>query len=223
VTGVEADKASSAAVSINQFIQEILGDLDSVAQPTVDPRGLEQLQSFRGLLGRQKLVSQLTYLDASGKECVRAYSFEVNQVDSRTCGSDRSTSQEFIRARAERQYFGSVAFDERDSRPHMTVAVAEDAPGKGVIVADVDLRSVLEAIDRAQIGAAGYAYAVDAQGELIAHPDINLVLAHTSFAALPQVRAALTGAAAARRERGAQRLPQRRSARLVGLRRGAAQ
>ncbi|MEK6721601.1 MAG: sensor histidine kinase [Chloroflexota bacterium] len=197
VTGVAADKASSAAVSIDQFIQEILGDLESVAQPTVDPGGPERLQSFRGLLGRQKLVSQLTYLDSSGKECVRAYSFEINQVDSRTCGSDRSTSQEFIRARAEQQYFGSVAFDERDGRAHMTIAVTEDAPGEGVIVADVDLRSVREAIDRARIGTAGYAYAVDAQGELIAHPDINLVLAHTSFAALPHVRAALTGAAAA--------------------------
>jgi hypothetical protein len=66
VTGVEADRASSAAVSIDQFIQEILGDLKSVALPTADPGGLERLQSFRGLLGRQKVVSQLTYLDASG-------------------------------------------------------------------------------------------------------------------------------------------------------------
>jgi signal transduction histidine kinase len=197
VTSSEADKASSAAVSIDQFIQEILGDLGSVAQPMVDPGGLERLQAFRGLLGRQKLVSQLTYLDASGRECVRAYSFEINEIDNRACGSDRSNSPEFIRARAEQLYFGSVAFDERDSRPHMTVAVAEDAPGEGVIVADVDLRSVLEAIDRAQIGTTGYAYAVDSHGELIAHPDINLVLAHTTFADLPQVRTALTGAATA--------------------------
>jgi len=43
-----------------------------------------------------------------------------------------------------------------------------------------------------------YAYAVDSHGELIAHPDINLVLAHTNFAELPQVRAALTGTATAR-------------------------
>jgi signal transduction histidine kinase len=198
VTGAEADKASSAAVSIDQFIQEILADLESVAWPTVDPGRLDRLQSFRGLLGRQKLVSQLAYLDASGRECVRAYSFEINEVDSQVCGSDRSNSREFIRARTEQLYFGSVAHDERDSRPHMTVAVAEDAPGEGVIVADVDLRSVLEAIDRAQIGTTGYAYAVDSKGELIAHPDINLVLAHTNFAELPQVRAALTGAATAR-------------------------
>jgi signal transduction histidine kinase len=34
---------------------------------------------------------------------------------------------------------------------------------------------------------------VDSQGELIAHPNSDLVLKHTSFADLPQVRAAMTG------------------------------
>jgi len=198
VTGVEADKASSAAVSIDQFIQEILDDLESVARSPVDPDPLDRIQEFRGLLARQKLLSELTYLDARGRECVRAYSFEINELESWTCGSDRSQSQEFIRTRVEQQYFGEVAFDDRDARPHMTVAVAEHAPGEGVIVADVDLRSVVDAIDRARIGDAGYAYAVNARGELIAHPDINLVLGHTNFAELPQVRAALTGAATAR-------------------------
>ncbi|MDO8483356.1 MAG: ATP-binding protein [Candidatus Limnocylindrales bacterium] len=198
VTGVEADKASSAAVSIDQFIQEIVDDLDSVARSPVDPDPLERIQDFRGLLARQKLLSELTYLDANGRECVRAYSFEINRLETWECGGDRSTSPEFMRTRAEQRYFGDVAFDDRDARPHMTVAVAEHAPGQGVIVADVDLRSVVDAIDRARIGDAGYAYAVNANGEVIAHPDINLVLAHTNFSALPQVRAALTGAATAR-------------------------
>ncbi len=49
VTGVEADKASSAAVSIDQFIQDMLSDLDTVASRPVDPT--ERLQQFRGLLG----------------------------------------------------------------------------------------------------------------------------------------------------------------------------
>ena len=75
----------------------------------------------------------------------------------------------------------------------MTVAIAEHAPGQGVIEADVDL---IDRRGRDRQGTdrrRGLAYAVDAQGTLIAHPDINRVLAHTSFAALPQVRAALSG------------------------------
>ena len=52
----------------------------------------------------------------------------------------------FIGARTGQTYFGSVIFNERDGRAHMTVAIAEDAPGQGVIEADVDLRSVVDAI-----------------------------------------------------------------------------
>ena len=198
VTEVEADKASSAAVSIGQFIEDIIGDLGTVAEATVGLTHPERMLAFRGLLGRQKLLSKLTYFDASGRACVRVYSFELDEVDTPACGRDRADPQAFMRARTEQQHFGSVVFSERDSRPHMTIAVAEHAPGQGVIEADLDLRSVVDAINRARIGAAGYAYAVDAEGTLIAHPDINLVLAHKSFAELPQVRTALTGAATAR-------------------------
>ena len=196
VTGVEADKASSAAVSIDQFIQEILGDLDTVAPPTVDPT--QRLQQFRGLLAHQKLLSKLTYFDGSGLACVRVHSLEMDVIDTKVCGSDRADPQAFGDARTGQPSFGSVIFSERDNRPHMTIAIAEHAPGRGVIEADVDLRSVVDAIARAKIGAVGYAYAVDAQGTLIAHPDKDLVLAHTSFATLPQVGAALTGAESAR-------------------------
>jgi signal transduction histidine kinase len=73
--------------------------------------------------------------------------------------------------------------------------VAERAPGRGVVVAEIDLRSVHQVSESARVGAAGYAYAVDADGVLVAHPDINLVLRKTSFASLPQVAAALRGRA----------------------------
>ena len=100
-------------------------------------------------------------------------------------------------ARAEQRYFGGVAFGS-DGRPHMDIAVAEAPPGGGVIVADVDLGAVVDAIRRAQIGTAGYAYAVDAGGGVIAHTTNNsLVLADTNLRTLPQVHAALAGDAAA--------------------------
>ena len=200
VTSAEADKASSAAISIDQFVQEILADLGSVAGPTVDPDGSARMQAFQGLFGHQKLVNQLTYIGADGRERVCAYSLEVQQINAiggETCERDRSASPEFIAARASQQFFGSVAFDQRTARPSMTIAVAEAAPGAGVIVAVVDLRSVTDAIARARVGTAGYAYAVDANGELIAHDvDKNLVLRHTNLASLPQVHAALSGGAA---------------------------
>ena len=132
-------------------------------------------------------MSQLSYLDSTGKERVHVSPLEVDRIDS---GTDFSRRSSFVHARAEQRDFGRVYF-QRGSQPHMTISVAEPTAAGGVVVADIDLSFVGQVIDRARIGTAGYAYAVDARGELITHPDINLVLRHTNFASLPQVRAAL--------------------------------
>jgi signal transduction histidine kinase len=199
VTEAEADKASSAAISIRQFIEELDADLDELASVSQDAAAApDRERTFRNMFVRQRAISELAYLDPAGMECVHAYSNEVGAIDSVTCQAGGATPVEFIRARADGRYFGSVGFNQRDGRPHMRIAVREAAPGAGVIVADVDLGSVVDAIRRAQIGAAGYAYATDANGELIAHTtNLGLVLADTNLAALPQVTAAVASSAPA--------------------------
>ena len=192
LTRVEQDKASSAATFIEQVIQDIQRQLEGVAQPTREKgaAGLtERNQDFHRLLDRDELVSQLSYLDSTGKEQVRTHPLEIDRIGR---GIDLSRNPEFIRARAEQRYLGPVYF-QRGSQPHMTISVAELAPGRGVVVAEIDLGFLRQVIDRARVGTAGYAYAVDSRGVLVAHRDANLVLRRTSFASLPQVRAALRG------------------------------
>ena len=189
LTRVELDKAASAAASIEQQMQEIIRELEALAQPTTE-RGraglVERNQDFHRLFARERLISQLSYLDAAGKERVRTSPLEIDRLDS---GVDLSGRAEFVRARAAGRHFGRVYF-ERGSQPHMRIAVAEPG-GRGVVVAEIDLSFVRQVIDRARIGTAGYAYAVDARGVLVTHPDINLVLRRSDFSSLPQVRAAL--------------------------------
>ena len=74
LTRFERNKASTAATVIEQEVQDILRQLEGVAQPT-DAKGraglTERNQDFHRLLEREELVSQLSYLDANGKEQVR--------------------------------------------------------------------------------------------------------------------------------------------------------
>jgi hypothetical protein len=49
-------------------------------------------------------------------------------------------------------------------------------------------------VSQIKVGEHGHAYVVDAQGRLIAHPDISLVLRNTDMSRLAQVRAARSGA-----------------------------
>jgi two-component system, NtrC family, sensor kinase len=192
LTRVEQDKASSAAASIEQTMQGVLRNLVSVAQPTAEKGRaalIERNLTFHGLLLRDELVSELSYLDATGRERVHTFPLKVDRIDS---GTDFSESERFVEARSKERYVGDVYF-QHGSQPHVTVAVAET--GGGVVVAEIDLSFIGDVVDRARTGTAGYAYAVARRGEVITHPDIDLVLRRTSFAGLPQVEAALRSSA----------------------------
>ena len=194
LTRIQSEKARSAAASIDQFLNPILLQITGVAHPPVEggTKGLDEREvNYLRLFDRVPDVSEVSYLDASGREALRVSQFEIA---ARGSGKDSSNEPRFLEARSKGTYLGGVYF-QRGSRPHMTVSVAESLPGRGVVAAEIDLRFVGDVISRTRVGSAGYAYAIDRSGRLVAHPDINLVLKKTSFASLPQVRAALDGGA----------------------------
>jgi signal transduction histidine kinase/HAMP domain-containing protein len=109
-------------------------------------------------------------------------------------GSQADFSQEpkFLEAKRGKAYFGPVYF-RKESEPYMTLAMAGSAQDAGVTVAEVNLKFIWDVVSQIRIGKAGHAYVLDSRGNLIAHPDISLVLQKTSLASLPQVRDALAG------------------------------
>src|SRR5262249_53000788 len=64
----------------------------------------------------------------------------------------------------------------------------------GVLQAEVNLKYIGDVVSAITVGKAGYAYAVTRTGELIAHPDISLVLQRRNVAVLEQVKAAFQSA-----------------------------
>jgi signal transduction histidine kinase/CheY-like chemotaxis protein len=72
----------------------------------------------------------------------------------------------------------------------MTLAIAGTRRDAGVSVAEVNLKLIWDVVSQIKVGERGHAYVVDAQGRLIAHPDISLVLRNTDMSRLAQVNAA---------------------------------
>ena len=60
----------------------------------------------------------------------------------------------------------------------------------GMLQAEVNLKYIWELILGIKVGKAGYAYAITSSGNLIAHPDLSLVLQGHNIAHLDQVKAA---------------------------------
>lgn len=191
LTKIQLEKASSAAALIRQFVDGVHNQIVDVARaPSVHGNAAltERRLDYLRLLQREGSVSTVRYIDSGGREQLRISRYTL---DHQGPGRDYSAAPLFVVARSKGTYYGRIYFL-RGSRPHMTVAIKELAPGRGVVAAEVDLQFIESVIAQARVGKQ-YAYAVDSTGRLIAHPNINLVLGRTNLLNLPQVRAALTG------------------------------
>jgi len=187
---LQQGKAASAAIRIEQFIREIERQMAWATQPQllVGPAALEQRRiDYLRLLRQVPAITELSYIDPSGHEQVRVSRLAVDVVGGHLDVSDEAR---FIKAR-QRPYYGPVKF-RKESEPYMTLALPH-AGGAGVTAAEVNLKFIWDVVSRIQIGHRGYAYVVDGAGQLVAHPDISLVLRKTDFSSIPAVQRALSG------------------------------
>src|SRR3989449_1226949 len=106
----------------------------------------------------------------------------------------RSTLFPYTTLFRSRIFYGPV-YCRKESEPYMTIALG-GGPSAGVTVAEVNLKFIWDVVSQIKIGKAGHAYVVDSRGQLIAHPDISLVLQKTDLSALPQVQQARAAPAA---------------------------
>jgi signal transduction histidine kinase/HAMP domain-containing protein len=185
---VQREKADAAAQKIESFVREIERQIGWVAYAQFDSLPADQRRfDYVRLLRQVPAITELAQLDRSGHEQLHVSRLTMDVVGSNL---DRSTDPAFIEARANKVYFGPVSF-RKGSEPYLTMAVWHGSPRSGVTVADINLKLIWDVISQIKIGQNGYAYVVDRQGRLVAHPDISLVLRGTDMSRLAQVKAAL--------------------------------
>jgi signal transduction histidine kinase/CheY-like chemotaxis protein len=191
---IQREQAEAAAAKIGQFIKEIESQLGWTTQLPWSAGSIEQrrFDALR-LLRQVPAITELAQLDATGKERLRVSRLAMDVVAS---GADLSSDPKFAEAVARKVYYGPVYF-RRESEPYMTLAIAGTRRDAGVSVAEVNLKLIWDVVSQIKVGERGHAYVVDAQGRLIAHPDISLVLRNTDMSKLAQVRAARASASGA--------------------------
>ena len=184
---IQHEQAESAAAKIGQFIKEIESQVGWTTQllwsaGTIEQRRFDALR----LLRQVPAITELAQVDASGKEQLRVSRLAMDVVGS---GLDLSKEPKFTDAVKNKVYYGPVYF-RRDSEPYMTLSLAGTRRDAGVSIAEVNLKLIWDVVSKIKVGERGHAYVVDAQGRLIAHPDISLVLRKTDMTRLAQVQAA---------------------------------
>ena len=189
---LQTEMAKGAAFKINQFMREIERMMRASTQTKhIIENGLTEDIEIE-LIKLLKLVPAITAvaaLDSSGQEL-----FSISRVETRSLNF-HGDEEYFLRARGGVAYFSPVFFV-RESEPHAQIATPiERFAGEivGVLVAEVNLKYIWDVVSDIRVGRTGYAYVISADGDLIAHPDISLVLARHNLSNLSQVQSALAG------------------------------
>ena len=191
---LQREIAAGAAVKIERFVQEIHNTLKGATRSReIAPKGLTT--EFRFELEKLLLIApsitEALALNQSGAIQVQASRLRTVLPEIK---KDLAISPAFLHAKQGKSFFGNVYFV-RGSEPYMTIAVPiERFAGDviGVLQAEVNLKYIGDVVTNLVIGKAGYAYVISRSGELIAHPDISLVLQRRNVSQLESTRAAFS-------------------------------
>jgi hypothetical protein len=180
-------KAEATAAIIDRHFQEIESQVGWTTHlpwsaDTIDQRRFDGLR----LLRQAPVIAELAQLDATGKQQLRVSRLAMDLGSEH---HDYSNDPKFTEAVANKTYYGPVYF-RRQSQAYVTLALAGTRRDAGVSVAEFSPKLVWDLITAVKVGEHGLAYAIDAQGRLISHPDLSLVLRNTDMTQLAQVRAA---------------------------------
>lgn len=193
---LQREMAQGVAFKIEQFVQDIEKTMRASTQtPEIVTGGLTSAYRFQllKLLRVAPAITTVIAVDADGREQLKVSRVQMVRPEDM---ENRATDETFVQARKGTSFFSPVYFV-RQSEPYMRIGVPiERFAGDivGVLLAEVNLKYIWEVISQIKVGQTGYAYVVSRDGDLVAHPDISLVLQKRNLKELGQVQAALAGA-----------------------------
>jgi beta-lactamase regulating signal transducer with metallopeptidase domain len=182
-------QAERIADKLAQLIRESQNQVAWTTQqsPTADTIDQHRLDALR-LLRLVPPVTELSLLDSQGKEFLKVSRLALDVVGS---GTDYSKEAKFTEAVANKIYYGPV-YMRRESEPYMTLGMSGWRLNPGVSVVELNLTPMWDIVRQTKVGDRGVAYVVDAEGRVIAHPDLGVAKSLRNVSSLAQVQEART-------------------------------
>ena len=174
---LQMELASVTADRIRNFVQRKIERFsDTAGAVTLYQLGSKEQQLLLALLVKNdSSFTDASIIDARGMEVVKV---SDRRVYFPSDFSDQSKSVKFNKAIKGENYISRVYTSDK-AQPYVTVAIPLWGTAQsivGVVAAEADLSFLWEVVGKIHFGTAGYAYLVDAHGNLIAHKDSTLVL-----------------------------------------------
>ena len=154
-------QAEGIADKLTQFIKENQNQVGWTTQlpstaGSIDQRRFDLLR----LLRQAPAITELSQLDAEGKEFLKVSRLAMDVVGS---GTDYSKEAKFTETMAKKIYYGPV-YMRRESEPYMTLGMAGHRFDAGASVVELNLKPMWDIVQQTRVGDHGVAYVVNAEG-----------------------------------------------------------
>ena len=185
----------AAAERIGQFLAGIERQItDMSALPwTTGLLGLEERRDeYHRLMKLVPAISELRTVDVTGRERLRVSRAALDEIDS---GATLSGVDGFDAGRWQRSFY-SAAFFREGSVPRIMLGLRDVGRDGFITLAELNLKFVTDVVSDIRIGKNGFVYAVDGQNNLVAHPELSLVVRRpdlSSYTPLQRIREELKG------------------------------
>jgi hypothetical protein len=179
-------QAEGIADKLTQFIKETQNQVGWITQ--LPPKPDTEVLRFDALrlLRMAPAITELSQLDAQGKELIKVSRLAMDVVGS---GTDYSSEAKFTETLAKKIYYGPV-YMRRESEPYMTLGMAGRRYDVGPSVVELNLKPMWDIVQHTKVGDHGVAYVVNAEGRVIAHPDTGVAKSLRDISSLAQVQEA---------------------------------
>src|SRR5688500_5746753 len=174
---LQSELASLTGEQVRSFVRRKIDRFsDNANALSLYQLASKEQQLLLGLLVKNdNSFTHASIIDSQGMEVLKVSDRKVYFPSDLT---DQSKSSKFIKALKGEDYISRVYTSTR-AQPYVTLAIPLWGAAQSVVAvvsAEADLSFLWEAIGKIRFGAAGYAYLVDENGNLIAHKDATLVL-----------------------------------------------
>ena len=132
----------------------------------------DRVYEYERLMKMVPAITDIEHVDAAGKRAIRVSRVNISEV-----GVAPSTGLEAEIAEATRtgKWYGATYLRE-GNLPYVAMAIALPGRSSGVTVAQVNLKFVTDVVAQIEAANNGKAYIVDSARQLVAHPNLSLVL-----------------------------------------------
>ncbi|HEX9389697.1 MAG TPA: sensor histidine kinase [Usitatibacteraceae bacterium] len=175
IAALQLSDARLVANRISNFLdrqEQQLLEIDALPWESGLLNDEDRVYEYERLMKMVPAITEIEHVDAAGKRAIRVSRVNISETG---VAPGKGLGAAIAGANRAGKWYGATYLRE-GNLPYVSMAVAVPGRSSGVTIGQVNLKFVTDVVAQIEVGSNGKAYIVDSARQLVAHPNLSLVL-----------------------------------------------